>query len=580
VGSHATAAFTALGNDRDRSNDTTRGTVEVQHPERHDVGATAILAPAGVLDSGTVVTPLAVVRNFGTRTETFPVTFTIGTVETAMRVPGPGGTAAARFAETYRQTVQATLAMGETDTLAFPDWVADPLGRLTTLAFTDLAGDDDRSNDTVFGADTIEVQHPERHDVGATAILAPAGVLDSGTVVTPLAVVRNFGTRTETFPVTFTIGGGYSETVQATLGMGGVDTVSFPSWTAQPVGSHATAAFTALGNDRDRSNDTTRGTVEVQHPERHDVGATLVIAPAGTVFAGTVVTPRAAVRNFGTRDESFPVTFAIGAYQQTVQATLAMGETDTLAFPDWTATPAGDLTAACWTGLAADENRANDTTRSQVRVELLSDVGTEAVLAPVGGRTLGEGIVRTIVAPVARIANYGQRTERSFTVRFCIDSLRVRPDTVALRRVAEQFVTVSELAPGAELELTFDNVELGFGSYAIRCSTMLDLDQHTANDEGRQGFRVSSSAASDRDGRFKAVVYTRAGERVRAVEQDILAGDPLLVRWDGKNDRGEVAAPGIYICLLRFDAVDGEVETQTTKLLVTSDFGGMVLTWR
>ena len=44
--------------------------------------------------------------------------------------------------------------------------------------------------------------------------------------------------------------------------------------------------------------------------------------------------------------------------------------------------------------------------------------------------------------------------------------------------------------------------------------------------------------------------------------------------------KGNEVAPGIYICLMRFEPDDGEPEQQDFKLLVRSDFTGMVLTWR
>ncbi|MFO7638168.1 MAG: hypothetical protein R6X14_02525, partial [bacterium] len=456
-----------------------------------------------------------------------------------------------------------------------------PVGSYQTIAFTALAGDEQPGNDTVMNE--LEVLYPERHDVGATMILAPVGQVDSGTVVTPRAIVHNFGTRAETFPVTFRVGSVYDQTVPGvSLQPGATDTVSFPTWVAQPVGSYQTIAFTALGGDEQPDNDTVMNELEVLYPERHDVGATAILSPLGTLEPGTVVTPRAVVRNFGTRPATFPVTLSIGtAYNQTLDDVRLMpDETDTLSFPDWTAQQVGNHQVLAFTALANDRDRSNDTARAQVTVELLSDVGTETVLAPVGVRRLGEGIVRTVVTPKARIMNYGQQAERSFTVRLRIESLRVRPDTAVIGLVTEQFVTVSELAAGAVTELTFDDVEIGFGNYAVGCSTMLEADQRTENDAGSEHFLVASSAASDRDGRFTAMVYTRAGERIRKIEQDILAGDPLLVHWDGLNDRGEVTSPGVYVCFLRFDPTGGTSESQTTKLLVTSNFGGMVLTWR
>ncbi|MFO7650996.1 MAG: hypothetical protein R6X13_06640, partial [bacterium] len=313
-----------------------------------------------------------------------------------------------------------------------------------------------------------------------------------------------------------------------------------------------------------------------------DVGATAIIAPLGTLDSGVVVTPQAIVRNFGTRDENFPVTLSIGSgYSQTVQLTLGVGLIDTVSFPAWTAAPLGQLAMTCYTALEPDENRANDTATTTVTVELAADVGVEAILAPVGEVRLREGIRQTTAVPRDRVRNFGQQAAANFEVRLRIDSVEVGADTTMLGTAFEQTLTVTQsLAPGEALDLDFDEAELWLGRYVVACSTAYAPDRRPGNDRAEAPFRVAASAVADRDGRFSAVIYTRAGERVRAIEQDVSAGDPLLAYWDGLNNRGRRVAPGIYVLMLRFDPDDGAAEHQTAKLLVTTDFAGMVLTWR
>jgi hypothetical protein len=571
IGSLTTVAYTSLMADERPANDTVTGTVDVGYPERHDVGATAILAPAGSIDSGTVVTPQAVVYNFGTRTETFPVTFTVAG---------------------YSETVQATLAMGETDTLSFPDWVAEPIGWHLPTAWTELGADRDRSNDTAVSADSIFVNYPERHDVGAVAIIAPLGSLDSGTVVAPQAMVYNFGTRAEFFPVTFEIGTGYSQTVTGVaLDPGQSTTVTFPQWVAQPVGDHAIRSFTDLAADENRANDSVFGadtlagsgdTIHVTYPERHDIAALVILDPLGTIDEGTMVRPRAVVHNYGTRTDNFPVTFAIGSYSQTVQATLAMGETDTLTFPDWAAGPVGSLSAACHADLELDQNRANDTARTAVQVIYVTDIGVAAVLAPLGAIELAECyLIAEPVAPRCRVTNYGQQAESGFNVLLRIDSVDTRGDTTVVGTAWEQTIDVSAmLDPGESAEVEFDAVELGIADYVVRCSTILASDHQTANDAAEVPYRVAAYTSSPGEGDFTVVIYTRAGERVRRVTNHIYAGDPLIVEWDSRNDRGNQAAPGVYLCHARFEPVGGTAEEQVTKILVTDKTTKHVLHWR
>jgi hypothetical protein len=576
VGDYTTLSFTALAGDRNRSNDTVYGadTLHVVYPARHDVGATAILAPLDAVDSGSTVTPLTVVHNFGTRNHVFPVTFRIGGV--------------------YDETMNGVnLAPGQTDTVRFPTWSAEPVGEYSLVSFTDLTGDQNRANDTVYGPDTLSgpetlrVRLPARHDVGATAILSPAGTYDSGTVIAPRAVVYNFQTRTEVFPVTFRIGSVYEQTVaDITLDPGQTDTVDFPDWVAEPEGRHATLAFTDLVGDQNQTNDTAFGaeSVFVGPSPRHDVGAVAILSPAGALDSGTVTTPRAAVYNYGNSHEDFPVTLTIGTiYSQTAQASLAPGQTDTVTFQDWPARPPGRYAVVCFTDLPHDRDRANDTATAAVDVILASDVGVIRILAPAEEVELALGLVRKKVQPQAHLANFGLRTEAGFGVRFFIEEVAIRPgdDTTLVRTVYEESTTViGPLDPGATVDVTFPEATLGFGRYVSRCTTLLAGDRQAENDASSLPCRVFSRSASDRDGDFEAIIYTRAGERVARATRSIRSGDALLAEWDGRNERGNRVAPGVYICVLHFRATDGDAQTQQRKMLVTDNVANFVLTWR
>jgi hypothetical protein len=103
----------------------------------------------------------------------------------------------------------------------------------------------------------------ELHDVAVTRIIAPPDSVDSGTVVTPKAVVRNFGTFGETFPVRMSIGAGYAESVEVMLAAGTTDTVEFADWAADSTDTFAMSCFTALAADDIPTNDTLAGAVVV-----------------------------------------------------------------------------------------------------------------------------------------------------------------------------------------------------------------------------------------------------------------------------------------------------------------------------
>jgi hypothetical protein len=92
--------------------------------------------------------------------------------------------------------------------------------------------------------------------VGVRTIVAPADSVDSGTAVTPKAVVRNFGTFEETFPVWMNIGADYAESAEVTLAAGALDTVEFATWTADSVDSFDVSCLTVCAGDENPANDT------------------------------------------------------------------------------------------------------------------------------------------------------------------------------------------------------------------------------------------------------------------------------------------------------------------------------------
>jgi len=109
----------------------------------------------------------------------------------------------------------------------------------------------------------FEIRVPVR-DVGVTEIIQPRDTVDSGTVVTPTAAVENSGQIGETFTVRLIIGSTYTMDTVVTLDAGVTDTVSFPQWTAGPVGTVALRCSTRLAEDGNNANDRWSGSVVVK----------------------------------------------------------------------------------------------------------------------------------------------------------------------------------------------------------------------------------------------------------------------------------------------------------------------------
>jgi hypothetical protein len=203
-------------------------------------------------------------------------------------------------------------------------------------------------------------------DVGVLRIVAPADTVDTGTVVTPQAWVRNFGNRAATFPVTMGIGSGYSNT-QTVTGLQPDDSslVNFADWTAAPRGGLVVRCSTHLTGDQNTANDTLSGSVAVRVK---DVGVVGINKPVGTYGPREIVTPAATVRNYGNVPAGFEVwmlltdpTGALYYSDSTSIANLDPGNNVTVnTFRPCTLRLLGDWTAKCSTALSGDMHPANN----------------------------------------------------------------------------------------------------------------------------------------------------------------------------------------------------------------------------
>ena len=205
------------------------------------------------------------------------------------------------------------------------------------------------------------------HDVGCRVLIRPQGTVDSGAVIVPACSLYNYDTTTESYSVRMHIGSGYDQLAAVNNHAGGsAQYVEFPAWTAGPRGLLTVRCSTELATDADRSNDRVTGSVTVAV---HDVGATVISAPTGTVDSGSTVTPRATAHNWGTGAETFDISFTISdGYTQTMTRTVAAGADSAFSFPDWVATVLGTWQTRCSTQLTGDMNVANDARRDSIRV--------------------------------------------------------------------------------------------------------------------------------------------------------------------------------------------------------------------
>jgi len=212
-----------------------------------------------------------------------------------------------------------------------------------------------------------------------------------------------------------------------------------------------------------------------------DVGCTRVIGPSDTIQYGDLVIPQAAVTNYSTVPQTFPVEFDIGAcYAGTVLVTdLAPGDSATVSFDTWRVLNSGPFTIKCSTQLSSDSVRGNDKATAACFVSLV-DAGTRVILAPTG--TIPYGVP---VAPQALVKNSGTAAA-TFTARFTIGTFY------------RDSQTVGNLPAGESLVVNFaDWAADTAGYFATRCSIRLSGDQIPGDDMAEDSVLVQLTGVVD-----------------------------------------------------------------------------------
>ncbi|MCX6251652.1 MAG: choice-of-anchor J domain-containing protein [Bacteroidetes bacterium] len=109
--------------------------------------------------------------------------------------------------------------------------------------------------------------------------------------------------------------------------------------------------------------------IDLDYTRYYDVGTYKIIGPQGIIKIDSVLFPKAIVKNYGLNPETFNTKFSIDpVYSSIKQTTLQPGQTDTLSFDSWIATPAYSYKAKCKSLLSNDEDIRNDSLESTVIV--------------------------------------------------------------------------------------------------------------------------------------------------------------------------------------------------------------------
>jgi CARDB len=428
---------TQLASDAKPSNNFSASIVTVNV---HDVGVTTILTPTSPVDTNTTSGVTAQIQNYGTYSETFNIVFKIGTF--------------------YTSTRSLTLAAGNSSVVTFDNWtVTQPRGTYAMKCSTSLNSDINPNNNYQTGSVSVRVR-----DVGVATINSPV-TADSAATVTVSAQVSNYGNFTETFTVQFQIGSFYTSTRTTTVNPGSSTVVTFDNWTVlQTRGTYATKCSTLLSNDVHQGNDYQNGSVIIRV---HDVGATSITSPPAAVDSNSTVSVTATVQNFGTESETFSTVFRISSfYMSSRTVTLAPGDSQLVSFDNWLVSRTrGTYTARCTTTLATDAKPSNNRKTKSITINV-HDVGVASIISPT---VIVDTNTTTTVS--AQIQNYGTYAE-TLSVVFEISTFYASARSIIL-------------AAGTNTNVTFDNwtVTQPRGSYAMKCSTLLNSDINPINNQ-------------------------------------------------------------------------------------------------
>jgi hypothetical protein len=199
------------------------------------------------------------------------------------------------------------------------------------------------------------------HNVAATLIIGPRGIVEPDSSYVPTAEVRNFGTSAASFPVLMTIGAGYADTLQVNgLPPASAETLEFSPWVVPARCTAVIRCSTALSDDEYRGDDVATSLVWARY---HDAGLVEILVPADTVDSGRIIYPSVKIRNNGTQAEYVTATFRIPdeGYLRQSRVTVPSNGEMSVTFATWVPKQLGSHVVRCSLTLAGDADPVNDT---------------------------------------------------------------------------------------------------------------------------------------------------------------------------------------------------------------------------
>lgn len=460
-----------------------------------DVGCKGIIVPRGLIDSGATVTPRVWVGNFGN----VPAAFTV-----RMRI-GP----------LYEQTRLVTnLLPGDSQQVSFPDWQAVQRGPQTVRCSTELNGDINPANNARSETALVVV-----NDVGVVLFDVPKDTADSGSVITPHARVRNFGTDPANFRVLLFVNNRCIDSQLVTgLGAGETAGVYFAPYSAWPRGQFLAKCSTSVGRDVNPNNDFQTNIV---FGRILDVAVVRLLTPRGVLPESIQLVPMATFTNRGNTNARFTLYFRIlrGSdtvyYDNIAHIWTRPGSIDTAWFLPWFSGGSARYQARCRAALPGDI-RPHDNLDTAIVLVGPHDVGVVGIWEPLPHIPAGA------LSPRVRVANYGTANE-TFVTHF-----RVISDQGP---VYEDSLRLNNFPAGQATDITFRRWTAPAGRYLVCCSTALVRDLVPENDVYRDSVSVDSIATGWM--KLADMPAGAAGKNVKAGGALTVVKDTLIYAFKG-----------------------------------------------
>lgn len=488
-------AFTMLGIDVDKTNDTVRRTFKIIRS--NDVAITSIGYPA---DGTSLIPPVAakkpeaVLENLGEANQGDPFTSYCDIWYNNSLI--------------YRDSFRIASFKGNPETMLFKNFQPTLKGYYTMKVYCSLPFDQYRLNDTMISNFAVGV--PD--DVEIVSI-SPAenSVIQLNTYYPTKFTIRNNGYNPQNtqFPVIFKVSSGasikYVKVLNITLDSG--ETKEFIIDTTlrlTDIANYEVSVYSNLGIDFIKTNDTIKGIYTLA--KNYDVGVDRILFPtdADTLLVNTQnVTPRILVRNFGDSlyKSTFRATFrvlnaanGVTIYNKFVDTMFVNEDSLELEFPIFNVSNSPlniNLISTC--SFIGDQYIGNDTARGNSRFMIRYDIKADNIVLPASGATYVKST--PAIQPKLTLKSQGISTMPQFFARAIIK----RQDTGSMPEVEvyRDSISVTGLASSATLTVDLlkefivkDQIS---GTYKCYFDILSMDDQVFVNNKTQNSFTIDNT---------------------------------------------------------------------------------------